>query len=84
MSDTNQIDGRTFGQVIRERRILLALTHEEMASRIKTSTPYVGHLESGKRYPSPKILTRVSEVLGLDLTEWRELFKRIGIRMYVS
>jgi transcriptional regulator with XRE-family HTH domain len=62
---------RNFGQIIRERRRQLDLTQEEVAHRIKTSTPYVGHLESGKRHPSDKILTRLAEVLGLDR---RELF----------
>ncbi|MHB8383015.1 MAG: helix-turn-helix domain-containing protein [Candidatus Binataceae bacterium] len=62
---------RNFGQVIRERRRQLDLTQEEVARRIKTSTPYVGHLESGKRHPSDKIVTRLAEVLGLDR---RELF----------
>lgn len=62
---------RSFGQVIRDRRRQLDLTQEEVARRIKTSTPYVGHLESGKRHPSDKIVTRLAEVLGLDR---RELF----------
>ena len=62
---------RSFGQVIRERRRQLDLTQEEVARRIRTSTPYVGHLESGKRNPSDKIVNRLSEVLGLDC---RELF----------
>ena len=62
---------RTFGQVIRDRRRQLDLTQEEVARRIKTSTPYVGHLESGKRHPSDKIVSRLAEVLGLDR---RELF----------
>ena len=62
---------RNFGQIIRERRRQLDLTQEEVARRIKTSTPYVGHLESGKRHPSDKIVTRLAEVLGLDR---RELF----------
>src|SRR5712692_11028581 len=62
---------RNFGQVIRERRRQLDLTQEEVAHRIKTSTPYVGHLESGKRHPSDKIVTRLAEVLGFDN---RELF----------
>ncbi len=62
---------RTFGQVIRDRRRQLDLTQEEVAHRIKTSTPYVGHLESGKRHPSDKIVSRLAEVLGLDR---RELF----------
>jgi transcriptional regulator with XRE-family HTH domain len=62
---------RTFGQVIRERRRQLDLTQQEVARRIKTSTPYVGHLEAGKRHPSDKILGRLADVLGLDQ---RELF----------
>ena len=61
--------GRTFGQVIRERRRQLDLTQEEVAQRISTSTPYVGHLESGKRHPSDKIVTRLADVLGLERRE---------------
>jgi len=62
---------RTLGQVLRERRRQLDLTQEELAHRIKTSTPYVGHLESAKRHPSDKVVTRLAQVLGLDR---RELF----------
>jgi transcriptional regulator with XRE-family HTH domain len=62
---------RNFGQVIRDRRRQLDLTQQEVARRIKTSTPYVGHLESSKRHPSDKVLSRMAEVLGLDR---RELF----------
>lgn len=62
---------RSFGQVIRERRRQLDLTQQEVAQRIRTSTPYVGHLESGKRHPSDKVLSRLAEVLGL---ERRDLF----------
>ena len=62
---------RTFGGVIRERRRQLDLTQEDVARRIKTSTPYIGHLESGKRHPSEKVIARLSEALGLQS---RELF----------
>ena len=62
---------RNFGQVIRDRRRQLDLTQQEVARRIKTSTPYVGHLESSKRHPSDKVLSRMAEVLGLDR---RDLF----------
>jgi len=64
-----RIKERSFGQIIRDRRRQLDLTQEEVARRIKTSTPYVGHLESGKRHPSDKIVTRLAEVLGLDRRE---------------
>lgn len=57
--------------MIRRRRRELDLTQNQVASRIKTSTPYVGHLEAGVRHPSDKIVSRLAEVLGLD---YRELF----------
>ncbi len=62
---------RTFGDVIRERRRQLDLTQEEVARQIKTSIPYVGHLEANKRHASESIVARLADVLGLD---GRELF----------
>jgi transcriptional regulator with XRE-family HTH domain len=62
---------RSFGAAIRERRRQLDLTQEEVGTRIGTSTPYIGHLESGKRHPSEKVIARLSEVLGLPS---RDLF----------
>jgi len=64
-------DKISFGQMIRDRRRQLELTQEELARRIRTSTPYIGHIESGKRHPSDEILTRMADVLGFDR---RELF----------
>jgi transcriptional regulator with XRE-family HTH domain len=60
-----------FGIVIRGRRRQLDLTQEELAHRIRTSVPYIGLLETGKRHPSEKMVARLAEVLGLDA---RELF----------
>src|SRR5215470_12668183 len=64
-----RIKERTFGQVIRDRRRQLDLTQEEVARRINTSTPYIGHLESAKRHPSEKVVTKLADVLGLDRRE---------------
>ena len=64
-------DRTNFGQMIRDRRRQLELTQDELARRIRTSTPYIGHIESGKRHPSDEILTRMADVLGFDR---RELF----------
>ena len=60
------ITSRSFGQVIRERRRTLDLTQEDLARRIETSVPYVGHLETGKRHPSEKLVVKLAAVLGLD------------------
>ena len=65
------IKERNFGRVLSERRRKLDLTQQGVARRNKTSTAYVGQLESAKRRPSYKIVTRLAEVLGLDR---RELF----------
>ena len=62
---------RTLGQVIRDRRRQLDLTQQEVARRIKTSTPYVGHLEAGKRRPSNAVLARLADILALSR---RDLF----------
>ena len=66
-----RVQAPNFGDVLRKRRRELDLTQDEVASRIKISVPYVGHLESGKRHPSNKIIGRLAQVLGL---EYRELF----------
>jgi transcriptional regulator with XRE-family HTH domain len=72
-SDVSSARAKTpnFGDVIRAKRRELDLTQDEVAARIKISTPYVGHLESGMRHPSDKIVTKLADVLGLDN---RELF----------
>ena len=57
---------QNFGEFIRARRRQLDLTQEEVAQRIGTSVPYVGHLESAKRHPSERIVARLAQVLGLD------------------
>lgn len=57
---------QSFGAVIRARRRQLDLTQEELARRVGTSVPYIGHLETEKRHPSEKIVTGLTEVLGLD------------------
>ena len=60
-----------FGDLIRSKRREMNLTQVEVADRIGISTPYIGHLESGKRHPSDKIVTKLAEALGLGN---RELF----------
>ena len=69
--EDNALESRSFGTVIRARRRQLDLTQEELARRIETSVPYIGYLETGKRHPSEKLVTKLAEVLGLDP---RELF----------
>ncbi|HKD66968.1 MAG TPA: helix-turn-helix transcriptional regulator [Candidatus Binataceae bacterium] len=58
-----------FAQRIRSRRRALDVTQEEVAHRIGTTTPYVGHLEAGKRHPSEKVVVKLADALGIDRAE---------------
>jgi transcriptional regulator with XRE-family HTH domain len=60
---------RNFGRIIRERRHQLDLTQEEVARRIKTSIPYIGHLEAGIRRPALKFVLKLSAALKLDAVD---------------
>jgi transcriptional regulator with XRE-family HTH domain len=57
---------RTFGQMVRQRRRELGWTQREIALRVRTSVPYIAHLEAGKRHPSQRVLLRLSNILELD------------------
>ena len=59
----------SFATVIRDRRRQLDLTQEQVARRIGTSVPYIGHLEAAKRHPSEKVVIKLAKVLGLDPRE---------------
>jgi transcriptional regulator with XRE-family HTH domain len=63
------VNNSSLGTLIRERRRQLNLTQEEVARRIKTSVPFVGHLEANKRRPSEATITRLAEVLGFDRSD---------------
>src|SRR6267142_5356814 len=58
-----------FGQVIRDRRRQSELTQQQVAKRVGTSTPYVGHIEAGKRHTSDESVTRLAEERGFDRLE---------------
>jgi transcriptional regulator with XRE-family HTH domain len=66
---SRKLDMTAFAQEIRARRRTLDLTQDEIARRIGTTTPYVGHLESGKRHPSEKIVIKLADALGIDRGE---------------
>ena len=60
---------KEFARRIRARRHSLGLTQEEIARRIATTTPYVGHLESGKRHPSENVVVKLADALGIERAE---------------
>jgi transcriptional regulator with XRE-family HTH domain len=55
-----------FGDTIKERRIELSMTQEQVADQVGVKPNYIGYLERGMRKPSDEICVRIADVLGLD------------------
>jgi len=63
MSNTKK---NAFGKILRKARLELNWTQDDLARKIRVSTRYIGHLESGKRHPSDKTVERLADTLRLD------------------
>jgi len=58
------------GFKIREKRMLLSLTQEELANRCELTKGYISQLENDKVSPSIETLEIILEVLGTTLSEF--------------
>jgi len=58
-----------FGATIKERRLELSMTQEQVAEQVGVKPNYIGYLERGLRKPSDEICCRIADVLGLDQKE---------------
>lgn len=57
-----------FYSIIRERRNLLGLTQQDLADYTGLSLRIIKSIEVGKGNPSMGTLTKIAEVLGLEIT----------------
>jgi transcriptional regulator with XRE-family HTH domain len=51
---------------MRERRQTLGISQAKLAERVSTSTQYIGQIELKNKFPSPEMLERIAEALGMD------------------
>jgi transcriptional regulator with XRE-family HTH domain len=54
---------------IKEYRKLRGFSQENLAERAGTSTTHIGMIEIGKSFPSPQMLAKIAEALGIDTPE---------------
>jgi site-specific DNA-methyltransferase (adenine-specific) len=64
--DLGYVPRRSFGQVLKEKRLAAGTTLEKLASRLKVTKGYLSRLESDKAAPSVSMIQKVAAVLGLD------------------
>ena len=67
MITKTDINYREMGRRIRERRVEMQLTQEELAERAETSTSFIGHIERMEKAPSIDTMVRICRVLNLSL-----------------
>ena len=63
------------GTILKQQRISLPLTLQELANKAKVSASHLGRIERGERFPSAHILRKIAAPLGF---EENELFTLAG------
>ena len=62
-------DKNDLGRIIKQRRVTVPLTLQELAAGSGVSSSHLGRIERGERFPSARILRRIAEPLGFDEDE---------------
>jgi len=65
----NTTDNMDLGEIIRQQRVSIPLTLQELASQSSTSPSHLGRIERGERFPSARILRKVAKPLGFEEDE---------------
>jgi transcriptional regulator with XRE-family HTH domain len=63
------------GQLIKQQRVMVPLTLQELAIASAVSSSHLGRIERGERFPSAQILRKIAKPLGF---EENELFTLAG------
>ena len=57
------------GKILKQQRISVPLTLQELAAISSVSSSHLGRIERGERFPSARILRRIAKPLGFDEDE---------------
>ncbi len=66
MDDNNQ---GNLGEIIRQQRVTLPLTLQQLSAMSRVSASHLGRIEKGQRIPSAPILRKIARPLGFDEDE---------------
>jgi len=65
----------SLGEIIRQQRVSIPLTLQELTAKSGVSSSHLGRIERGERFPSASILRKIANPLGF---EENELFTLAG------
>ena len=61
--------GKNLGRIIKQQRLMVPLTLQELAATSGVSPSHLGRIERGERFPSASILQKIAKPLGFDEDE---------------
>jgi transcriptional regulator with XRE-family HTH domain len=70
---------KTFGERIRELRDEKDVSLRELAKKLDVSAAFLSDVELGRRYPSEKVLVKISEALGVAIEDLKSYDSRAPI-----
>ena len=60
---------KNLGRIIRQQRVTIPLTLQQLAALSEVSASHLGRIEKGKRFPSASILRKIAQPLAFDEDE---------------
>ncbi len=57
------------GGIIKQRRVTVPLTLQELATKARVSSSHLGRIERGERYPSASVLRKIAKPLDFEEDE---------------
>ena len=66
---TNSKESKNLGRMLRQQRVMIPLTLQELAAVSGVSPSHLGRIERGERFPSAHILRKIAKPLGFDEDE---------------
>jgi len=65
----NDVGTNDLGKIIKQQRITIPLTLQELAAKSGVSASHLGRIERGERFPSAHILQKIARPLGFEEDE---------------
>jgi len=68
-NDGMDYENNDLGRILKQQRITVPLTLQELAAESSVSSSHLGRIERGERFPSARILRKIAKPLGFDEDE---------------
>ena len=63
------MDNNNLGKILKQQRMTVPLTLQELATSSGVSSSHLGRIERGERFPSARILRKIARPLGFEEDE---------------